>query len=261
MSTISRCARLRYSSTSHPLKPSSRQFHSTAPARALDLSAPVQSYVSRSRDPYLNLSIEHHLLSNSALMEGAKFYYISGFFLTVSPESILTVAAHACQTNKPFMMNLSAPFISEFFGDRLASALPFIDILFGNETEASTWAKVNKLENTSDVIEIAKKMVDLPKSNSKRQRTVIFTQGEGPVVVAQAGGQVTTFPIINLPLEKIVDTNGAGDAFVGGFLAQYIQAQPLEECVKCGIWAATVIIQQQGCTFPKDKFYPSSNDN
>jgi len=196
--------------------------------------------------------------ANLALMAKAKFYYISGFFLTVSPESILQVAKHACSENKPFMMNLSAPFISEFFLDRLTSALPFVDILFGNETEAATFAKVQNF-GTTEVIEIAKKIVSLPKENKSRPRMVVFTQGEGPVVVAQEGGKISTFPIINLPLDKIVDTNGAGDAFVGGFLAQYIQGRGLEECVKCGIWAATVIIQQQGCTMPKDKEYHSGD--
>ncbi len=63
------------------------------------------------------------------------FYTVlQGFFLTVSPESILTVAKHAAENNKTFMMNLSAPFIPQFFTDRLLSVLPYIDILFGNET-------------------------------------------------------------------------------------------------------------------------------
>ncbi|CAL8106560.1 unnamed protein product [Orchesella dallaii] len=192
---------------------------------------------------------------NLALMEQAKYYYISGFFLTVSPESILAVAEHAATNNKPFAMNLSAPFISEFFTDRLNSVLPYIDILFGNETEAATFAKVQKFE-TKDVAEIAKLIVALPKKNEARPRMVVFTQGDGPVIVAQ-GSDVQQFPVQALSDEKIKDTNGAGDAFVGGFLAQYLRQKPIEECVKCGIWTATEVIQQSGCTFPKDKKYPS----
>lgn len=49
--------------------------------------------------------------------------------------------------------------------------------------------------------------------------------------------------------DKIVDTNGAGDAFAGGFLAQYIQGQPLEVCVQCAIYTAAEIIQRSGCSF------------
>lgn len=135
--------------------------------------------------------------------------------------------------------------------------MPYIDILFGNESEALAYSEVQKFGLT-DVAEIAKKILTLPKVNDLRPRIVVFTQGEGPVIIAQASG-VKTFPIISLPAAKIIDTNGAGDAFVGGFLAQYIQGKSLEESAKCGIWSATVIIQQQGCTFPKDQEYNSNN--
>jgi adenosine kinase len=69
-----------------------------------------------------------------------------------------------------------------------------------------------------------------------------------------------------LPAEKIVDTNGAGDAFVGGsfqkclfdtlligffvgFLSQLVQGKSMDICVKCGTWAASQIIQRSGCSF------------
>ena len=57
---------------------------------------------------------------------------------------------------------------------------------------------------------------------------------------------------------KIVDTNGAGDAFVGEFLAQLALGKSIKDCVKVGIWAATEIIQQSGCTCPTDKKYTLS---
>ncbi|XLR55403.1 hypothetical protein S83_006075 [Arachis hypogaea] len=70
---------------------------------------------------------------NWALVEKAKYYYIAGFFLTVSPDSIQLVAEHAAANNKVFTMNLSAPFICEFFRDPQEKALPYVDIVFGNE--------------------------------------------------------------------------------------------------------------------------------
>ena len=58
-----------------------------------------------------------------------------------------------------------------------------------------------------------------------------------------------------LDQDKIVDTNGAGDAFVGGFLAQYAKGESLEKCIDCGIWSSTLIIQRSGCTFPESMDY------
>lgn len=52
----------------------------------------------------------------------------------MSPESILKVAKHASDKNKIFCMNLSAPFISQFFKEPLMKVMPYVDILFGNET-------------------------------------------------------------------------------------------------------------------------------
>lgn len=57
-----------------------------------------------------------------------------GFFLTVSLESILKVAKHASENNKLFCLNLSAPFICQFFKDNLMQVMPYVDVLFGNET-------------------------------------------------------------------------------------------------------------------------------
>ncbi|GKU91694.1 hypothetical protein SLEP1_g5527 [Rubroshorea leprosula] len=73
---------------------------------------------------------------NWALLEKAKYFYIAGFFLTVSPESIQLVAEHAAATYKIFTGNLSAPFICEFFRDAQEKALLYMDYVFGNETEA-----------------------------------------------------------------------------------------------------------------------------
>ncbi|XP_021893377.1 adenosine kinase 2 [Carica papaya] len=186
---------------------------------------------------------------NWALVEKAKFIYIAGFFLTVSPESIQLVAEHAAKNNKVFTMNLSAPFICEFFKDAQEKALPYMDFVFGNETEARTFSRVHGWE-TDDIEEIALKISQWPKASGTYKRTTLITQGADPVVVAE-DGKVKKFPVIPLPKEKLVDTNGAGDAFVGGFLSQLVQGNPIEECVRAGIYASNVIIQRSGCTYPE----------
>lgn len=53
----------------------------------------------------------------------------------------------------------------------------------------------------------------------------------------------------------MVDTNGAGDAFVGGFLSQLVLEKSIAECVRAGHFAARTIIQRSGCTFPKECSY------
>lgn len=47
-------------------------------------------------------------------------------------------------------------------------------------------------------------------------------------------------------VEKIIDTTGAGDAYIAGFLFGYAQKKSLEECAKLGTFCATKVIQQVG---------------
>ncbi|KAJ3610264.1 hypothetical protein NHX12_022358 [Muraenolepis orangiensis] len=195
------------------------------------------------KDKHLDLE------ENWALVEKAKVYYIAGFFLTVSPDSILKVAKHAAENNKVFCLNLAAPFISQFFQSDLMKVMPYVDILFGNETEAAAFGKAKDFE-TEDIEELAKKAQALDKQNKKRPRIVVFTQGKDRTIVAQSD-KIESFPVLKIDPEDIVDTNGAGDAFVGGFLSQLVQEKPLGRSVEAGHYAANVVIRHSGCTFPE----------
>uniref|UniRef100_A0A1A9WIL5 Adenosine kinase n=1 Tax=Glossina brevipalpis TaxID=37001 RepID=A0A1A9WIL5_9MUSC len=184
---------------------------------------------------------------NRQLWESAEYFYISGFFLTVSPPSIMEVARHSHKHNGAFMMNLSAPFVSQHFKEALMVAMPYVDLLFGNKDEVETFARELSW-HTENLEEVGQKIVALHKADGERKRIVVITQGSQPVLLFH-GNSIKDFPVQKLTPEQIVDTNGAGDAFVGGFLAQYITKKPLDVCVHCGVWAAAQIIQRSGCTF------------
>ena len=191
---------------------------------------------------------------NWALVQKAEFYYSACFILTVCPEAVYKVAEEMISRNRPVLVNLAAPFISQFFFEPLSKTLYYADFVFGNEDEAAAYAQAANL-NTTDRKEIGRAIAKLDKANKQRPRVVIITQGADPVLVVTEN-EVTEIPVNRLPKEAIVDTNGAGDAFVGGFLALFIQGKSVEESVRGGNYAASEIIQQQGCTYPKEcKFH------
>ncbi|XP_031562897.1 adenosine kinase 2-like [Actinia tenebrosa] len=205
----------------------------------------------KNRSLVANLAAANHytkdhldIPENWALVEKADFFYIAGFFLTVSVDSIVAVGKHAAENNKMFMMNLSAPFLCQFFKEQMMKAMPYIDILFGNETEMRVFSKEHDF-GTEDLKEIGKKIAALPKVNDKRQRIVVITHGKEPTIVVQ-NGEVKEFPVIPIQDDDIIDTNGAGDAFVGGFISQLVQETHPDDCVRCGHWAANYIIKQSG---------------
>lgn len=182
------------------------------------------------------------------VVNDAKVCYSAGFFLTVSPDTMHAIGAHCAETNKLFAINLSAPFITQFFTEPLMTAIARSDYVFGNESEALAFGEKQGYEDKT-VAGIANRIAQLPKDNKTRPRLVVITQGADPTLVAN-GKEVVEFPVEKIPKEEIVDSNGAGDAFVGGFLAGLIKGGDLEQCVYAGHYAAGVILRMSGCAMP-----------
>mmetsp|Transcript_1787 Transcript_1787/g.1963 ORF Transcript_1787/g.1963 Transcript_1787/m.1963 type:complete len:343 (+) Transcript_1787:27-1055(+) len=191
-----------------------------------------------------NYKIEHMQSPEiEAVYKQAEIIYSAGFFLTVSPPTLMLLANHAEQANKTFVMNLSAPFICQFFSEPLLAAMPFVDIIFGNEAEAEALGATMKLEDKSPAA-VAEALAALPK-NGKKARIAVVTQGANPTIVC-IDGKTTQYPVPPLAADQIVDVNGAGDAFVGGFLSQFSQGKDIEVCVAAGNYAASVVLGVSG---------------
>ncbi|PGH15760.1 hypothetical protein AJ79_02140 [Helicocarpus griseus UAMH5409] len=190
------------------------------------------------------------------LVEKAKVYYVGGYHLTVCVPAILALAEEAAEKNKEFMLSLSAPFICQFFKEQLDSVFPYTDYVLGNEAEALAYSEAHGWGLTN-IEEIAKKMATLPKKNTKRSRTVIITQGTDPTIAAVAGAdgnvQTTLTPVHAISKDEINDTNGAGDAFAGGFSAGIVGGKSLQESVDMGHWLASLSIRELGPSYPFPK--------
>jgi len=199
-----------------------------------------------------------HHAEQHAIIHQAQYFYSAGFFLTVSPASLMHIATHADENNKVLGINLAAPFICQFFKEPLIHAIEYSDYVFGNETEASAFAEsMGLLDKTPhDVAKYLSTYVSKRKwhKTGQHQRIAIITQGSNPTIVA-INGHTTEYPVPPLEASKIVDSNGAGDAFVGGFFSQLVQGKSIEQCVNAGHWASRQILQVSGIVldaFPKE---------
>lgn len=184
-----------------------------------------------------------------SMVESTSTFYVGGYHLTVCPPAAMALAQHAAETNKVFMLSLSAGFIPQFFKEPLAEILPYCDYIFGNENEAATWAETQGQSGIS-MQDCAKLMAKLPKVNTKRPRIVIVTQGTDPTIVAVAEEgkevEIKEYPVAAIDNSLINDTNGAGDAFAGGFCAGVVAGDSLETCISKGHWLARLGLQELG---------------
>jgi len=180
------------------------------------------------------------------LLKNATHFYATSFFLTHHADVILKMGQFAKENDKVMTINISAPFLVQFFWEKLEPVIRYSDVIFANENEAAALGE--KLGFGTDLKEVAQKVGEYAKESS-RPRTVVFTHGAEPTIVYH-NGAVHTFQPILLPKEKIVDTNGAGDSFVGGFLSKFVDNKSIEESVAAGHYCACECIQLSGATLP-----------
>jgi sugar/nucleoside kinase (ribokinase family) len=111
-----------------------------------------------------------------------------------------------------------------------------VDILFANEAEAASMAMVNDVE---EAIACLAKVVP----------TLVVTRSEAGAT-AVSGGERAQVPAE--PIERLVDTTGAGDLFAAGFLAGEARGLGLEASLRLGAIAAAEVIQHYGARPEKD---------
>lgn len=181
----------------------------------------------------------------------------------------MEVAKVAKSRNIPFVMNISAPFLVQvpIFKERVLALLEYADYVFCNNDEAAAlgaameWGvrRCGAVRSASprvqdDLAEVARKTAALPKANGARARRVVFTHGGDPAIVV--GGDCTEtkeYPVIPLADGELVDENGAGDAYVGGFLAGLAQGWAEKQCFAAASYCAWVVIRRHGCALPETK--------
>ncbi|KAH8312758.1 hypothetical protein KR044_012665 [Drosophila immigrans] len=187
--------------------------------------------------------------ANICYIKNAQYYYITGFFLAVNPPTVLHVAKHSSENNRTFVFNLSAVFVPEKLKVQMDEILPLTDIVIGNKQEMLAFADTHNWNN-KDIVDVGRRIQSLPKCN-KRSRIVMITDAVCPVLCFQENNTVVEYPVPKVEDKDIVDTNGCGDAFVGGFLSQLVQQMPIDFCIRTGIFASQKVIRVVGIQIDK----------
>ena len=105
-----------------------------------------------------------------------------------------------------------------------------IDILFANEEELAALIGEDDFQTGFDAI-------------AAKVPTVVVTRGANGAH-ARSEGESAYVPA--QPIDKVVDTTGAGDLFSAGFLFGFVRGRALEDCLTLGAICAAEIISHFG---------------
>jgi len=168
------------------------------------------------------------------LIASAAILYLEGYLWDPEePRSAMRRAiAVAREAGRKVAFTASESFVIERHGDDFRALIEEgqIDILFVNEGELATLTGESDFE--AGVSRVASKVAVLVATRSAKG-AIAVAHGERAEVPAE-------------PIERVVDTTGAGDLFAAGFLSGYVAGKPLAECLRRGAICACEIISHYG---------------
>jgi len=104
------------------------------------------------------------------------------------------------------------------------------DIVFADDDEVMALYEVDSFEDVLSAIDGSDTLF-------------VMTRSEKGSVVVQGDTRIVQMAE---PIEQLIDTTGAGDAYAAAFLYGWTNGRPLEECARLGTHVATSVIQQLG---------------
>ncbi len=166
------------------------------------------------------------------LVASARIVYLEGYLWDreEAKAAYRKAARLAHDAGHEVALTLSDPFCVERHRAELHALVEHeVDVLFANEAEITS-------------------LYECPFDEALQQvrahcRVAALTRSEhGSVVVA--GDDVHVVPAD--PVERVVDTTGAGDLYAAGFLHGYVRGMPLATCARLGSIAAAEVITHLG---------------
>ncbi|HEY5347490.1 MAG TPA: adenosine kinase, partial [Rhizomicrobium sp.] len=170
---------------------------------------------------------------NTNEIAAAKILYIEGYLWDAdqAKDASRKAIAAAKKAGAKIALTLSDSFCVGRFRDEFLGLMKSdLDIIFANEDEALALFEV---ENFADAVKAAQ---------AWGGTLAITRSAKGCVIVK--GGEVHAVPAA--PVEKVIDTTGAGDQFAAGFLFGLTRGKSLADCGRLGGLAAAEVISHYG---------------
>ncbi|MFN3512474.1 MAG: adenosine kinase [Phenylobacterium sp.] len=168
-----------------------------------------------------------------AVIEAAQIVYLEGYLFDAEParRAFAKAAGLARGVGRKIAITLSDSFVVERHRDALLGFLETqVDLVFANESEVTALFETDDFDAAVAALRERVKICAVTRS---AKGSVVATQGETHAVEA-------------FPVEKVVDTTGAGDQYAAGFMFGLARGRPLDVCGRLGSLAAAEVISHYG---------------
>lgn len=170
---------------------------------------------------------------DEALIARSQVTYIEGYLWDPprAKEALLRAAQLAHKHGRKVALSLSDAFcVDRHRGEFTRLVDDHVDVLFANESEALSLTQQTSYELALSALR-------------GRCETIVVTRGaQGASVLS--GEQIVHVPAE--PIDKLVDTTGAGDLFAAGFLFGYTHGRSAGDSAKLGALCAAEVISHYG---------------
>ncbi|MEM7661235.1 MAG: adenosine kinase [Pseudomonadota bacterium] len=189
---------------------------------------------SRSMNTFLGASVMFSPADvDEETIRGAGITYMEGYLF--DREEAKKAFIHASEIAAAAGRKVSLTLSDSFCVDRHRESFKHlvknhVDILFANEAELLSLYETDSLENAIAALR-------------EDSALAAVTRGEHGSVIIGEGDPIT---VAAEPIEKVIDTTGAGDQYAAGFLFGFSKGLPLELCARLGHVAAAEVISHYG---------------
>ena len=166
-------------------------------------------------------------------VEAAKIVYLEGYLFDAEAarRAFAKAAGLAHGAGRMIALTLSDGFVVERHRAGLMGFIETqVDLLFANENEICA---LFETEDFDAAVAALRPHVKLAAVTRSEAGSVILSQGERLKVAAE-------------PVEKVVDTTGAGDQYAAGFMFGLSRGRPLQQCGQLASLAAAEVISHYG---------------
>ena len=188
----------------------------------------------RTMNTYLGAAVELAPADlDEAAIARAKVTYMEGYLWDPpnAKAAFQEAARMAHDAGRKVALSLSDSFCVERHRDSFLELIDgHVDILFANEAEVCALFQVSDFDRA---LQETRRHCEIAALTRSAKGSVVLADGEVRVVDA-------------VPVDKVIDTTGAGDLYAAGFLYGYTQGKGLHDCGRIGALAAAEILSHYG---------------